>query len=219
MHRHPVKNELLTYAECLVGGRPIPAELGRHVARCQACAAEVEAMRATLRATAKAKALDPSREFTARVLMAAKAERTKTRRHRSWMRSTLAVAKGMGYAASLALVSALWFSAASEDPASAVATPAPAAPVQVAASEPSPEEVREAAAQIQMFAAAMGALEDQPASLRELQHRRMALALNADLREALSALERNPGCERASDVVTTTLRRQAWKTLYLERSL
>lgn len=222
MQRHPVKHELLSYAESLVGGRPIPAELGRHVARCQACAAEVAAMRESLRVAAAAKTLEPSREFTARVLLAAKNERVSTRRHRSRMRSALAVAKGFGYAASLVAVSAWWFTAASVT-APAAAAPVAEAPQPVAmAAQPSPEEVREVAAQIQTFAAAVGALDGQPVSLRELQHRRMALALNADLAEALSALAQNPGCERANDLMTTTLRRQAknWKNLYLlERSL
>jgi hypothetical protein len=223
MQRHPVKHELLSYAECLDLGRPIPAELGGHVARCQTCAAEVNAMRATLRVAAAAAALEPSRDFTARVLMAAKQERAITRRNRSRMRSALAVAKIAGYAATLLFVSGVWFLAASDSSTAAPAATLPAAPAVASAPAPSPEEIRAAAARAETFAAAaMDAMNERPANLWELQHRRMAVALNADLMEALSAWERNPGNERAGQLVTTTLKRQAniWEKLYLgEQSL
>jgi hypothetical protein len=223
MQRHPVKSELLSYAEALLGGRPIPADLGAHVTRCQACAAEVGAMRDTLRVATKAAALEPSRDFTNRVIMAARQERIVTRRHRSRMRSVLAGVKLIGYAATLLLVGAAWFSIASSDGTS-VASAQALEPEQVAmATAPSQEEVRLAAAQAQTFAtAAVGAMNSRPADLWELQHRRMAVALNADLMEALSALEKNPGCARASHLVSTTLQRQVnnWKALYLgERRL
>lgn len=222
MQRHPVKHELLSYAECLLGGRPIPADLGRHVARCPVCAAEVEAMRYTFRLTAEAAKLEPTRDFTARVLMAAKSERVATQRHRSRMRSALRAAKGLGYAAGLVLASTLWFSAASEVSTPVTLEARASEPAPAAAAEASPEELNKAATLAQMYAAAVGSFDGQPASERELQYRRMALALNEDLLEAWAALERNPGCERASDVVTTTLRRQAktYQQLYFyERSL
>jgi hypothetical protein len=223
MQRHPVKHELLSYAECHVGGRPIPADLGGHVARCQSCSAEVKGMVATLRVASKAAGLEPSRDFTNRVLMAAKQERIVTRRNRSRMRSALAVAKMAGYAATLLFVSAVWFSVASSDAAPGAVTPRVDAVPQVAQATPSPEEMRIAAAQAETFAAAaLGAMDGRPSSLWELQQRREAAALNADLMEVLSALEKNPGLARASNLMTTTLQRQAnnWKALYLgEQSL
>jgi hypothetical protein len=47
----------------------------------------------------------------------------------------------------------------------------------------------------------------------------MVLALHADRTAALAALKRNPGCARASRLVTANLEReaQALRTLYVEQ--
>ena len=177
-------------------------------------------LRLTLRAALQGQAIEPSREFTARVLLAAKTERGIVMKRRARAHSIRTFAKSVGYAAGLVVVAGAWFGAASNSvDAGSLATAAAKPTVAVAA--PSPEEIQKAAAQIQTLAAAVNAVASEPKSLREMQHRRVARALDADLMEALAALERNPGCERASNVVTLNLKRQAqtWKALYLERTL
>ena len=61
----------------------------------------------------------------------------------------------------------------------------------------------------------------QPPTLNELEHRRTASAISADIEAARAALARNPGCDRARRVVESNLQRQAQalKAVYVERSL
>jgi hypothetical protein len=76
--------------------------------------------------------------------------------------------------------------------------------------------------EIHTLAAAVGSRPSVPRNLREWQQTRAVLALDADLAAARAALQRNPGCERASRVVNSNIQRQAQalKTLYyVERSL
>ncbi len=213
MERHPTRLELLGYAESLIGGRPISAHLGAHVARCPACAAEVDAMRATLRVAAAGSPIEPSREFTAQVLLAAKQERTHRQRHRSRVRSLLRVSRGLGYAAALVVLSAVWFGAASEERA-AVEVRGSVRPLAVLT--PSPEDLQ-ADAQVKSFAAALGASESEEVNPRELQLRYMALLLDENLQAARAALARNPTSVEAKSVVASHLKRQKeiLKALYV----
>src|SRR5690606_25943776 len=154
MQRHPAKHELLAYAECAVNGQPLSAQIGGHIARCRPCWDEVDAMRRTLRVASVGAGLEPSRDLTAQILLAAKKARSEESRRQRRDRSVTAVVKTVGYAAALVLVSALWFGAASEARASA-AEAAPAPSVELAAVVPSAEELRQAAAEIQTYAEAV----------------------------------------------------------------
>jgi len=220
MKRHPNKQELLAYAESCVDGHAVSALVGGHVAACSSCAAEVTAMRSSLEYVAEATDLEPSSEFTAGLLLAAKQERATVQAARV-RRSTWALTRGAAYAATLLLVAALSFGFALDTgatPAQARLTPQP---VHLAEPVSNPETVRRMAAEIQTLAAALGASSATPRSPWELERRRAASTQSADIAAARAALARNPGCVRASRLMDANLERlpRTLKALYVERSL
>jgi hypothetical protein len=221
MKRHPGKRELLAYAENLVDRRgPISAKIGGHVAGCRECANKVEAMRASLEFAKEAPPLEPSGDFTARLLLAAQNERRMVQRQRAGRSVVFTVVKGVGYAAAIVLVSAVCFGAALGN------GPHPAVHQTVAATiapDPglTPEAVQRTAAEIETLASAIGPPSKKSSSQWEMEHRRAVHALNADIEAARAALDRNPGCQRASLLVDKNLQRQAQtlRALYAERGL
>ncbi|MCC6821442.1 MAG: hypothetical protein IT579_11980 [Verrucomicrobia subdivision 3 bacterium] len=220
MLRHPSKPELLAYAEGLLAGQGISAATARHIAACASCAQEVAAIRKSFEFTQAAGDLDPSDDLTRTILIAARRERQAPKRMhgRAWFLTV----KGFAYVACVALVASVYFQFALGDrttePGPAMQTVAQERPM---AALPSPEELRKATEEIRALAAAVGVRPGAPDTVREWRQTRAVLALNADLSAARAALDRNPGCERASRVITTNLRRQAQalKSLYVERCL
>ncbi|MCX5772103.1 MAG: hypothetical protein NTZ09_17770, partial [Candidatus Hydrogenedentes bacterium] len=85
----------------------------------------------------------------------------------------------------------------------------------------SPEVLRQAAAEVRTLVAALSFQPKTPPSPWEIEYRRAAQALGADIEAARAALERNPGCARASQMIGSHLQRQAQtlKALYVERNL
>jgi hypothetical protein len=220
MLRHPSRLELLGYAEGLVDGRGISAAIARHIAGCKLCAGEVAAIRSSIEFTASANALEPSEELTTNILVAARGVRQAPRRARG--RTVLVTFKSLMFAASVALCAAGYFRLVLGDaPGSSERGVAPGTQERLVAALPSPDDVHKAIEEIQTLAAAVGSRTGAPQSLREWQQARAVLALNADLSAARAALERNPGCERATRVISTNIQRQAQalKSLYVERSL
>lgn len=223
MGRHPGKIELMTYAESLAGkGGALSVKTGRHIGSCKACQAEAEGMRASLEFIHSAPDLEPTADFTNQLLLAAHNERQQLQR-RSGRQALMAVGKGLSYAAGILIVGALCFGAALSGRATASAgmhesiVSTGAQPDAVV----SPEVLRKAAAEVQTLAAALNFQPKTPPSMWELEHRRAVQALGADIEAARAALERNPGCVRASRMIDTHLQRQAQalKALYVERSL
>ncbi|NIA13006.1 MAG: hypothetical protein GWP08_02915 [Nitrospiraceae bacterium] len=220
MKRHPSKRELLAYAESCVDGHALSASIGGHIAACSSCAAEAAAMRLSLEYVAEATDLEPSSEFTANLLLAAKQERAAVQaarmRHSAW-----SLARGAAYAASLLLVAALSFGFALDTGAKPVETRLAPRPVQLAESASNPETALKAAAEIQTLAMALGVSSATPRSPWELERRRAASAQSADIAAARAALARNPGCVRASRLMDANLERlpKTLKALYVERSL
>ena len=94
------------------------------------------------------------------------------------------------------------------------------APVVIARG-PSPEDIRKANAEIETFATALRERPSGQLSVREWTQRRAALALSVEYAEALAALERNPGCLRASTLAESNVQRRAatLRSLYVEQSL
>lgn len=219
MRRHPAKHELLDYAESLVDGRAISAQLGGHITRCAACLAEVAAMQSTLRVVRAAPHLEPSRELTARILLAAKNERGIQQVKRSRRAAFFRAIRAVSYAAGLVVVGTVWFGAASEKPAmTSIPTVMPATKALVVVA-PSTDEIQKATARIQTFAQAVGTT--QGATLADLQHRRVASVLDEDLTAAAAALQRNPGCVQAGRLITETLQQrvQVLQNYWTERTL
>jgi len=220
MKRHPAKNELMYYAESLVARRPIPAQLGGHIAGCRECQAEVAAIQSSLSFVHDAPQFEPTADFTQQLLMAARSERL-VARQKSGFRPLRALVRTAGYAAAVGLVcvvsygTALHSVALHGEPAPGAASVAPVPPAL------SPEAIAKAMAEIQALLPALSLPSKTPPSLWELEHRRAVHALSRDIEAARAALERNPGCDRATRIVDSNLQRQAQalKALYVERSL
>ncbi|MBI4558996.1 MAG: hypothetical protein HY706_15545 [Candidatus Hydrogenedentes bacterium] len=221
MAQHPSKPELLAYTENLVrGAKPVSAMIAGHIANCKACAGEMRAMRKTLAVIRLVPGLEPTQESTSQVFAVVRQERRRLQwnQRRAWFN----LAKGLSYAAALILMSTVYFGAMVNTEAGEVS----ASRIAPAAAEPQAdlatlEELRQATEEIQTLAAAVSVPSSRPASLWEREYRRAALTLDAEIADALAALERNPGCSRASYLVNSNVQRQrqtlrAW---YVERSL
>ena len=219
VRRHPTRQQLVAYAECLVDGRTvIPAPIAGHVQRCPICMREVRYMRASLEFTASAPDLEPSNDLTAQILMGAKQERHARRPRRLavlWMG-----VKGLTFTAAMAGVTIVVFGAVLGDPG-AGAAPRPAVTIEAKAQEPTPEDLGKTASQVRKLAAAVRHPASASANPREWERRRALNAMDADITAALDALERNPGCVRASHIVHANVERQArtLRDLYADRSL
>lgn len=217
---HPAKHELMAYAEALVDGRTaIAVAMARHVAGCDACAAEVQAIRASLACLAHTPGLEPTRAFSAG-LQAALSEQRLAVRGRGHSSALLTLAKAVTCIATLVVVAGASFGSASAPRAASVAL-LNAPRKTVVASLPSREEVWRTTAQIQTLAAAVTSPTRMPKTVQEDQQRRTVRILDADMSAAVTALGYNPGCSRASSILSANLRKQAQalKALYLERGL
>ncbi len=221
--RHPGKHELFAYAEALVdSATAVPARQAAHVAKCRRCAREVAAMRQSLEFVGRAPALEPSADLTARILIGAQKARRAAHAREARRHMVFALLKGAACAAGIVFVAAVYFSAALQPPQGKTAVARSAAPAKrVENPLPSIDSIREAVAEVATLEAAVSAPSDQPLSLWERERRRAVRALDADIAAALAALERNPGCRRATDLVSTNVQRQAetLRDLYIERSL
>jgi hypothetical protein len=222
IRRHPFRHELVAFAETLVDrNAPVSASMAAHVAACPACAAEVKSIRRSLEFAASAPRLEPSTDLTSQILLQAHKERGGAQEHRrasvGW-----AVCRGVVYTGLLAAVAVTVFNTALQD-----STPMPRAETTLAAQPavedevPSEEALQKAAAEVRTLAAAIRFADSKPQSAREREHRRAVSAMDADIAAARTALERNPGCARATRIVNANLQRQAkaLRTLYVERTL
>ena len=221
MKHHPRKYELLGYAETLVDNRAaIPAHLAAHIAACPACQAEVAAIRASLELARKVPDLEPSNDLTVQILIAAQKARRSSGQRRSGRAAARTLVKGLAYAAGVILVGAVCFSAAlnTTSPKAGIQG---ALPQQMADTALSPEAIRKATSDIQTLVSAVSLPSKTPPSPWEVKQRREVHALNTDIEAARAALERNPGCDRATHMVDTNLQRQVQtlRTLYVERNL
>lgn len=218
---HPAKHELFALAEHAVGRRdPVSVRTAGHVARCKACAAHVAAMRSSLGFVAEAPALEVSADFARDMRRTLVEERQAPQRRRNGHRSLAALCKGMAYAAALAVLTTVIYSAALGSGTPAQTGPEPAT-AQATAVWPSMDVMRKTVAEIETLASAINRPSQNPPSLLERARRRSVLALNDDIEMAAAALERNPGCLRARYLINANLQRQAQtlRALYVERPL
>jgi hypothetical protein len=224
MGKHPRKHELITYAESLEGkGGALSVKIGAHVAGCKACQAELDGMRGSLEFVHSAPELEPTADFTKQLLLAAQNER-RLLQQRKGRQALASIVKGLSYAAGILVVGAVCFGAALTGGPNDDMTVHAAVrrPDQAAADAGlSPEVLRQAAAEVQTLVAALSFQPKTPTSPWEIEYRRAAQALGTDIEAARAALERNPGCARASQMIGSHLQRQAQtlKALYVERSL
>jgi len=223
--RHPSKPELLAYVESMLDSSrsPISAKIGGHISACGSCQVAVRAIRASLEFAQQAPALEPSKELTNQILLAAQSERLAARSHsanpgKPWR----ALAKGIGFAASLGLVTTLYFGAAlREAPRDMKPSLATSKPVLALATTPSPDAILKASAEVKALTVAVSAPSGKPQGLLEREYRRQVQARDADISRAVQALQQNPRCMRAGFLLNSNLQRQAeiLRKLYAERSL
>ncbi len=220
---HPSKQQLLAYAESLVGhASPICGATAGHVGRCAKCKAEIEAMRATFCVTHAAQDLEPSREFTANIVLAARHERQAI--DRRWARFAAAgtFTRGLAFASSIAAIAGLVYTLdlPKAAPRGEIAPQAQAAtPIRM---EMYPYQAPQLPSHAEeVLTAAIMSPKWQPQTHREKQQLRKVQVMGDDMSAAQAALARNPYSLRATQVVKTAReqRVQEMKSLYVERSL
>ena len=222
--RHPSRRQLMAHTEALIdGSAPVNAALAKHLAECDACHDEADGIRRSLKFVASAPALDPSSDLAAQILMNAAKTRRRTQRRNEKRSTIVGTLSGLACAAAIALIASVVFSAALSETTPPDTVNAAVVPERHATeSQPSPEQMQRTFAHVKALSAAVRFSPAQNAqSPRDLERRRAVSAMDADIAAAMSALERNPGCIRATHIVNANLKRQAetLRTLYVERTL
>ena len=225
--RHPPRQELVAFSESLVDrSSRVSAFLAAHVNACPRCMAEVRAIRASLEFTASANAPEPSGDLARQILAGAREARLQTpeagsRRNRSLAGSVFRAAVYVTATAALAVLT--FGMAVNKGDNSTSSRPAlrPAAQTAQAPATASPESIRRKTGAIERLAAAVSRADSPPRTLREWERRRTVEGVSQDLSAAMTALERNPGCARADEMVRTHLDRQVngLRDLFVERTL
>ncbi|HEO69835.1 MAG TPA: hypothetical protein ENN80_01130, partial [Candidatus Hydrogenedentes bacterium] len=212
MRRHAPRHELFCYAEGLADSHAtLDKETAQHIARCPRCRREVEAIRRSLAFVGEAPEIDPSEDLTAQILMKAQAVRREVEARRLRRTAMAGLAKGVACAAAILLVAGTYFGVFLEPNAgkTVLAQPARLVEKRLAERNAGLEDLRKTKAEVQTLEAAVRAPTSKPQSLWERERRRVVDVLDADIAAALAALERNPGCERAIDLVQANIERQA----------
>ena len=210
---HPSRSQLVTYAENLVdGGAPVSRAIAAHVAACPQCSQELAAIRASLEFTSSADDLAPSLELTGQILTNARTLRNHRRQRRGI--PVISIFKAAAFAAGVIAVAAASFGfALSRDGLTTSGTALPengALPRTAAAlTTTSEKDLERVASEVRMLSDAVRPANLQDRSPEEIKHLRAVQSMDADIAAARAALERNPGCERASSIVNANLKRQA----------
>jgi hypothetical protein len=220
MLKHPSRPELLAHAEHLVSGQAIAHGVARHLTQCDQCRREVDAIRRSLELVEDAPDLDAHDDLSQQILLAARNERQMM--HTVRRRQPVAqLAKGLAFAAGFVVVCMFSFQSAL-DPLNAAAEANIPAPVvaQAVDADLSPETIRQTETEVRRLADAVET-RGLPRDPQAWQQARAVAMLEADLRAAEAALQRNPGHERATRLMQVSLERQteAWKSLYLAQQL
>jgi len=219
---HPTQRQLVAFAESLVDRHaPVSALMASHVADCPACAREVKQIRASFEIAALARLPEPSNELTQRIVVQARRQRSQRPRNTDAVHSPFMklaqIAAGVIATAALAYFS---FANALSDitPDSAGALHATAAASRAHSEQAPPKNHSDS---LDALAGAVSLHQDLPASPHVLGHRRLIELVNHDMSAALAALERNPGCIRANQVMVTSVELQieGLRNLYLDRKL
>lgn len=228
--RHPTRHQLVAHAESLVDrGSPVSAAMAAHLSACPRCAAEVRAIRASLEFTASVPVSEPPSGLARQILEGAREARrvSEPAPRRAPARSLLAGAlRGAVFTALTAATAALVFTSALGEPSGGQDSP-PAgnlpkrAALAVEERPAPPENIRDRAREIGRLSASVARLSAEPRTPREWERRRTLEGVSQDMNAALAALERNPGCPRANELVRTHLDRQAesLRDLFIERTL
>jgi hypothetical protein len=168
--------------------------------------------------------LEPSEAFTAELLAAGRREMQVQRVGQARAQRRWRVAKGLAYAAGVAVMATLWFQVSLEQATgSAEVLPLQAERAAEVDDTQLAQSARETNARlerrIQTLATAVGARVDKPRSMRENMQVRRLQSLEQSIQDAGAALERNPSSARAIEVVNASLQEAEHTTtsLYTER--
>ncbi len=218
---HPTQRQLLAFAESLVDRHtPVSALLATHVANCPSCAREVKRIRASFKVAALARLPEPSQELTQRIIARAQHEHRKRGRI---VNTTTPWARCLQVAACLVGITALAYFSYSVvlNDITLRRSALPGMSGVVAEAQPQPDTTPLPTENMQALADAVSLQQETFASPSAVGHRRALEALDQDMSAALAALERNPGCPRANQVMQTSMARQleGLRNLYLDRKL
>ena len=218
--RHPSAAQLLQYAESQVDkNATLCVNTASHVASCEPCRTETEAIRVSLACLGDSPPLEPSAESSAQILGGAMAERRRLASLSFPWRVLRGASRGLAYATALAVAAIAVNSALSRDrlPGNRSGIPLESQDAAVF----SLEQFRKATPEEILLSEAVMSPQRQPRDAWEEAQRRAVVAMGADIAEALEALKFNPACVRAQKLVTSSRERlkETLKTLYVERSL
>ena len=222
--RRPNQGQMLDYVESLVDRKPVPSSIAGAVSASEDTASEARAMRDTLEFLSNTPDIEPSGDLTRRILLEARDARRPERQAAFRRASALqAILGGTVYVGAMSFVCLVVFSAAVYSPpepegSRGVETSA----VLEADAGFSAESLQDTADEVRVLSAVVGREPSSAsASPDSWRHMRAISAMDADIIAALEALERNPGCDRATKVVYSSLQRQAdsLREVYVERKL
>ncbi|MFM1921507.1 MAG: hypothetical protein RLZZ303_3141 [Candidatus Hydrogenedentota bacterium] len=219
----PSNDQMLAYAESLVDGTPMPVKVAGAVASDQQAAQELRAMRSSLELVAAAPELEPSEALTRAILLDARRLREPSQKPGArYVSAWLGLLQGGFFVALTVSAAVLVFGLALRSPAAPLSgSSTPATPVAAKAPAVTPDALNRTAGEVEVLSAALRSGASGPVSPERAQRLRAVNAVDSDLEAALAALERNPGCARATHIVYTSLQRQAdsLREFYVDRSL
>lgn len=219
----PSNDQMLAYAESLVDGTPMPVKVAGAVATDQKAAQELRAMRSSLELVAAAPELEPSEALTRAILLDARRLREPSQKPGArYVSAWLGLLQGGFFVALTVSAAVLVFGLALRSPAAPLSSgAAPATPVAAKPPAVTPDAINRTAGEVEVLSAALRSGAGGPVSPERAQRLRAVNAVDSDLEAALAALERNPGCARATHIVYTSLQRQAdsLREFYVDRSL
>jgi len=220
---HPSKKELMAHAENIVfSWAELAPKTVKHVAACPRCREEVEAMRHSLEFMGDAPAMEVSGDFRARLLLAARNEVQQRERSAPKRRRALTVVRTLAFAACLMLIAgvAVQSDVAWDSSEGSSLTSDSQGDVRTA-NFFSIEGLKIPSAVEKLLEPAVMATRRTKTSAWENQQRQKVRTLDDDISEAIAALELNPACERASELVNRTRERKDryLVALFVERSL
>lgn len=220
---HLSKKALMAHAENLVfSWAKLSPKTANHVAACPQCYEEVEAMRHTLEFMGDAPAMEVSGDFRARLLLAARNEMQQRLRRAPNRRRALTIARTLAFAACLMLIVGVAVQSDIAWDSSEVSSLVGDSRGDLrTANVFSIEGLKLPSAVEKLLEPAVMATRRTKMSAWESQQRQTVRTLDDDISEAIAALELNPACERASELVNRTRERKDryLVALFVERSL
>ncbi|NLN94480.1 MAG: hypothetical protein GX130_14430 [Candidatus Hydrogenedens sp.] len=216
--RHPSSVQLMEYAESLVDDdSPVCVLMAAHLSRCPDCANEVRAIQQSLKLTALATLPESSQTLSHSILLQARKEIARPPAKRpSFLYPFL---RSVACLVGILLLAAISFSAALQEGSefSSIAVQAEARPIPTPENSWTPSRPFSGTV-VQALAASIAI---QGNTLSNTGQRRIVDFLDQDLDAALAALERNPGCVRATQIVDSEAQKrlEGLRTLFVDRTL